>query len=391
MIELLFPILLGEAVLGGGGRTFAVGSVTLRMLLFAAALIASFVGMATSSRKRDGLALANFLVLAFFISLLPGLLVDASRGTPPDVIWAGLQPLLFWLTTPFFALALQNGKEVQRATTIIIIGSVAIAAVTSFLMIGLYFGFVGFGSLYVWSEQTEELFFRGSTNFFYKGHFFVGIGLIFCVILRPKWWKTMAAALILSLALSLTRGFYVAVAISILLSLLSQRRPIFILIAVGCGLAATWFYGEFIFDILLDPSRIESSNTRTYDTDYFLVTFDYQTVLMGEGFGSLLNGRANIENSYIWVFWRFGIIGIIFMMAPLVICARYHAQVPRTNEYRPLADAYFFGVVMLYIVTAINPFVNNSIGLIFLFCALFCLRRLSRLVAAPPPPIGLIA
>ena len=49
-----------------------------------------------------------------------------------------------------------------------------------------------------------------------------------------------------------------------------------------------------------------------------------------------------------------------------------------------LASAYFFGTVMLYILTAFNPFINNSIGLMYLLCAIFSLRRLSRDASLPP-------
>jgi hypothetical protein len=391
MIETIFSIVMAELVLGGGGRTFSIGSLSLRMLLFGAMIAATLVGAISSARKRDGFATANLLVLAFFASLIPGLLVDAAWGTPARIVLAGIQPILFWLTAPFFTLALQDVKTIRRGGTIITYGGVAVAVVTTILTIGLYVGFVGFGSLYVWANQTEEMFFRGTTNFFYKGHFFVGISLIFCVIMAPRWWRIMVLVLIASLALSLTRGLFVAVAIALALSFVSQRRHIYIIAALIVSVIVAAFYGHFVLDILFDPTRVTSSQTRSRDISYFIMTFDYDTLLFGDGLGSLLNGRSSVENSYLWVIWRFGILGLIFTLVPLFMSISYYFKVPRSGENYKLASAFFFGIVMLYILTAFNPFINNSIGLMYLFCALFSLRRLSRVEDGVVLSLGVIA
>lgn len=394
MIETLFPIVLGEVVLGGGGRTFSVGPISLRMILFAAGLLATMFGMMTASRRRDGLVTANLLVLGFFISLMPGLLVDAARGTPASVIIQEIQPLLFWLSAPFFALALQDVRTVEKGATIIVYGGVVVAVITSILMLGLFVGFVNFRSLYLWADQTEEFFFRGFTNFFYKGHFFIAVALIFCVVLTPRWWKTMSLILVTSIVLSLTRGLFLAVAVALLLSFFSERRQGAILIVALAAVAIFSLYSQAIIDIIFDPSRARSAQTRSQDLSYFLSIFDYNTLLLGDGVGVLLNGRSNIENSFLWVLWRFGIVGLTFMLTPLFICMRYYSQIPQNSNERRIASAFFFGVIMLYVVTAFNPFVNNSIGLTYLLCALFALRRLrqSALTTSTPfPPAGVAA
>jgi hypothetical protein len=329
------------------------------------------------------LATANLLVLGFIISLLPGLLVDASWGTPSRIIVAGVQPLLFWLTAPFFALALQDVRLVQRGASILLLGGVTVAAFTAILNIGLYAGFVGFGSLYAWANETEEMFFRGTTNFFYKGHFFVGIALVFCVVMTPRWWKTMAGVLMLSLALSLTRGLYVAVVLALALSFLSQRRHIYIIAAVSVTVVIAVFYSQFIIDLIFDPTRVTSSQTRSRDLAAFISIFVYRTLLFGEGFGKLLNGRASVENSYLWILWRFGFIGLSFTIIPLVASMRYYFAIPKDSNVHSLASAYFFGTIMLYILTGFNPFINNSIGIMYMLCSLFSLRRLRRAIDCP--------
>jgi hypothetical protein len=379
VIETLFLLVFGEVVVGGGGRTFAVGALSLRMLLFAAGLLATSVGLLSSGRSRDGVPTAALLVLAFFASMLPGLLVDAARGTPSDIVFKEIQPLLFWLSAPFFAFAFQDARTINRAGSLIVYGGVTVAFVTSLLMVGLWMGVVNFGALYLWADDTGELIFRGSTNFFYKGHFFVGIALVFVVVLTPRWWKSMAFVLALSLGLSLTRGLYLAVAVALILSFVSGRRQVAIMIIAVVAILLLGLYSQAILDLLFDPSRARSAETRSRDLSFFVATFDYRTLLLGDGTGALLNGRANIENSFLWAIWRFGVTGLAFMFLPLMMAARYFAQIPFDSDVRKPASAFFFGIVMLYIVTAFNPFVNNSIGLTYLLCALFALRRMREM------------
>lgn len=377
MIDLLFPTVLGEVVLGGGGRTFAIGPISLRMGLFAVSVITWITIMLTSPRRRDGVGLAALLIAAFFASLTPGLLVDLERGTSLKTMGAELQPLLFWLIAPLFAMALQDVSAVRRAANILMYGGVTVGAVTLLIMLGLQLGAVNFGRLYAWASDTNELFFRTRTSFFYKGHFYVGIGFIFCLVLLPRWWKTMLAITALSIGLSLTRGLYLAIVVATVLSFVSARRS-FAMIAIGlAGVAVAVFYGDALLNLLYDPNRLISSQTRARDFTYFMVTFDYDTLLFGDGTGILLNGRRSVENSYLWSIWRFGIGGLLFCLIPLILTTRYFLSISRNSEVYQLASAFYFGMIMLYILTFTNPFINNSIGMAYALCAVFALRRLS--------------
>lgn len=384
MIELLFPAVLTEAVLGGGGRTFAIGPISLRMLLFAVSVMTWVAMMLVSTRRREGVGLAALLIVAFVVGLTPGLLVDIERGTSLTTIGTELQPLLFWLIAPLFAMALQDVASVRRAANILLYGGVAVGAITLLIMLGLQIGAIGFGRFYAWASDTNELFFRTRASFFYKGHFYVGISLIFCLILLPRWWKTMLAITALSIGLSLTRGLYLAVVVAAVLSFISARRS-FAVIAIGLvGIGIAVFYGDTLLNLLYDPNRLISSQTRTRDLTYFLLTFDYDTLLFGDGTGVLLNGRHSIENSYIWAVWRFGIAGLLFWLTPLFLSVRYFLSIRRESEVYQLASAFFFGIIMLYVLTFTNPFINNSIGMAYALCAVFALRRLS-LNATPGP------
>lgn len=377
MIELLFPAVLTEAVFGGGGRTFAIGPISLRMVLFAVSVSTWIAIMLVSTRRRDGVGLAALLIIAFIVGLTPGLLVDVERGTSFTTMATELQPLLFWMIAPLFAMALQDVASVRRAANILLYGGVAVGTVTLLIMLGLQFGTIGFGRFYAWASDTNEFFFRTRASFFYKGHFYVGIAFIFCLVLLPRWWKTMLAIVTLSIGLSLTRGLYLAIVVAAALSFVSARRSFAVIAAGLMGIAIAVIYGDTLLNLLYDPNRLISAQTRTRDLTYFMLTFDYDTLLFGDGTGVLLNGRHSIENSYIWAMWRFGIAGLLFWLTPLFLSVRYFVSISRDSELYQLASAFFFGMVMLYVLTLTNPFINNSIGMTYALCAVFALRRLS--------------
>ena len=377
MIETLFFVMLTEVVLGGGGRTFAFGPITLRMLLFAACLLTWMAATLSSTKRRDGQGLAILLVVSFFASLIPGLLVDAANGTDIKTIALELQPLLFWLLAPFIAMALQDEGAVRRSATIILYGGLAVAVVTMAIMFGLQNGFVDFGRFYIWSTNSGEIFFRSPSNFFYKGDFYIGVSAIFCVSLREKAWKIICIILLASVVMSLTRGLYLAVMFGMVLSLISTRRSLSLLLVLIAGTVFLILYGNVLVDFVFDPSRRISYQGRISDLTYFLETFDYKTLLFGEGTGTLLHGRQEVENSFVWSIWRFGVINLLFWMMPLVIAVNYFRKIPYADESYRLAVAFFCGLIMLYVLTNTNPFINNSIGLIFAICAIFSLRRLS--------------
>lgn len=382
MIDSLFYVMLTELVVGGGGRTFAMGPVTLRMLIFAASLLVWIGASLGTVGRRDGQGIALFLVATFFVSLIPGLTVDLARGSELSSVSAELQPLLFILSAPFIAMAIKNVEMVRRSSAIIIYGGLIVAATTILMMASIYFGIFGFLRLYIWSSDSGELFFRTSSTFFYKGHFFVALSIIFCVVLRPIFWKSMCFILVVSLVLSMTRGLYLAVIVSIGLSFVTTRRTFAIFITVMAGLFITILYGNFIVDVVFDPNRNVSMEVRSRDIAYFMANFDYNTILLGDGAGTLLNGRKGIENSFLWSLWRFGLLGLIFWIAPFFISLKYFKKIPFGDKNHQIASAFFYGVVMLYVVTIFNPFINNSIGLLYLITAIFALRRLSRNVGA---------
>jgi len=74
----------------------------------------------------------------------------------------------------------------------------------------------------------------------------------------------------------------------------------------------------------------------------------------------------------------------LFWMTPLALCVLFYLRIP-DRRMNATANAYLFGVVLIYVQTNMNPFLNNPIGLSFVLVALFSLRTLSRAGNESPP------
>ena len=116
--------------------------------------------------------------------------------------------------------------------------------------------------------------------------------------------------------------------------------------------------------------------------------FKLNSLLFGEGMGTLINDRINIENTFLWAFWRLGVVGVIFWMSPLIICFKYFLRIKRCNPQFNLACAYLFSTILIYVQTLSNPYLNNAIGLSFVLVAIFSLRTLSKAVPEHVPITG---
>src|SRR5438045_3189168 len=102
---LIFIVL--EICLGGGGRLTAFGPLSLRMVLFAFAVILSIILLMKGrsiSRKYWKLE------LLFLLMISTGVLVALINQNPMPAIWEDVKPLLYFLILPFFVLTIEEAE-----------------------------------------------------------------------------------------------------------------------------------------------------------------------------------------------------------------------------------------------------------------------------------------
>jgi len=379
MMRALFTISLFELFVGGGGRLTAVGPVSLRMVLFAACLCAMAVAILFPKRRSDGVLLAMLLVLAYLLVHISGLVVGAFYGNDAPQMLTEFQQSLYWLAAPFFAFMIQSERDVRRYARLVQIAGVTLSCAYIAILIGLISGLVPLSLIRTLIPSGGEISFRSGEFFIYKGFIYLGISTVFFVAIRGNFWVPLATLTAAAMVLAFTRGFVISTSAAVLLLLCVQgrwRSAIPAVLATGLAAFFVWIYQPS--DRVDSTARQDiSTNQRLEDMSYMFYHVKPTTLVFGQGYGSLINNRYAIENTYLWVLWKLGTAGLLFWMFPLGACVYYYLKIPdwRTNR---LANAYLFGTVLIYVQSITNPFLSNPIGLGFVMLAIFSLRILSR-------------
>jgi O-antigen ligase len=380
-METLFTISLLELFIGGGGRLLEVGPVTVRMILFALCLCASLIFAIRYPNKSGGIYLATSLVFLYLLLHGIPLLVGALKGHDLDIMLPEVQQSLYWLAAPFLALVLRSRDMVLRAATLVRVAGTVMAVGYISVVAGLALGQIDYPTLYTTLNDTGEFMFRTESFFFYKGFLYLGIAAIFFLAIPSRFSAACAAVVIIAMVMTLTRGFVLSTIFALLLMLTVQRRWR----NLGVALVALWGVAFLVFGYLpsqdesIAISRGSSNDQRIEDFYYIVNNMNVGTLLFGEGFGALINNRINIENTFLWAFWKLGIMGLLFWLLPLVLCLTYFARISRHSPHFMLACAYLFSTIAIYTQTMSNPYLNNPIGLSFVLVAVFSLRTLSKI------------
>lgn len=388
-MNVLFTLIVWELTLGGGGRVFALGPLPMRMVFFASAVILWTMLAIREPLRSSNERLALQLVVLFFGAHIAGTIQGVFAGVKTGTLLGEIQPLLYWLMAPFIAMNLAQLDIVERTSRIIIKGGFLVSIATVLIVIGILVGVIPAGTFYRIASASGEVFFRGATLFFYKGFFYVAIAAVFTIALRPRWWGASALLMIATVTVSLTRGLVLAILIGVLVVLIAQRR--WRTLGAGTGLLLILFLalaltGKISLTTLTEMGdRLDSVTQRIHDTLFVMRQMNTTTFIFGEGIGTLINQRSNVENSYMWALWKLGVFGLAFWLLPLALSVWYFLRIPFVSPHYDLAAAYFSGVLMLYAVTATNPFINNPIGLSYLMIAMFSLRSLAVAAAASRP------
>jgi hypothetical protein len=379
MIDALFTVTLLDLFIGGGGRLVEIGPATLRMVLFALSLCCTLY-MGLLGRRQDGQVLALALVALYLMVHIPAFILGTLRGHPlPDML-GEIQPTLYFLAAPFFAMVLSSPAMVRRTASLVVVAGATLAISYLLVLVGLAIGVIDFAPLYTAMSTSGEFFFRGESFFFYKGFLYLGIAIIFLVAVRGKHWRSLLILIAGALILTLTRGFVLSTSVALLLLLAATgrwRSIAYAAIPIGAAAILVFVQLPSLDEGFLDQRDISNSQ-RLDDVSYIVENATVGTILMGEGFGSLINERLNIENSFLWAFWKLGLIGVAFWTLPLAMSVYYYVRVPKDESSHRLALGFLFGTVLVYVQTQTNPYLNNPIGLSFVLLSVFSLRTLSR-------------
>ena len=113
-------------------------------------------------------------------------------------------------------------------------------------------------------------------------------------------------------------------------------------------------------------NKEESNSIRIDDFNYIIKNLNFFTFLFGHGFGSLINSRTNVENSFLDIFFKQGFLGIIsYLFLIFRITKLYFKYYISNTFFLP----FFYASIFIYLESFTNPFLNNPIGISFIIVA----------------------
>lgn len=395
MLRALFVIVALDLFLGGGGRLVEIGPLTLRMVLFGIAMAVTavfLVGRPAGWAAVDGQErLALGVVAAFLLTHAGAVAIGVLVGYPTVDIATDIKPLIYVMIAPFFALCIKTTDDVRLAARLLRIAGLVLALAYLVVWTGLILRLLDFDRIYPLFNDTGEFFFRGDTFFFYKGFLYLGVGIVFLLAHRSPVSLPLAVLVTVALVLTLTRGFVLSTSIAVLALLAIRDRRILVAaipVIVAVGLVVLAYLPSLDQGYL--EQRDKSNAIRGGDWAFFVDNASFGMMLIGEGFGAPFNERLLFENTFLWSLWKAGIASLLFWLSPFVMATRWFLTAVRSPEHGVLAAAWWCSVLLVYVQTSTNPFLNNPIGMSIVLMAMLSLRVLARDTppAAFEPPVS---
>ena len=368
----ILVVVLLEIFLGGGGRLFDIGPLSLRMYFFilTMGLSVMVIGYGQTISKNFLFLLLVFTCLLFFSSVIGGI-----NGASIKFILNDIKPLLSIYFLIFIALTVRTEDDVKLMVRLIKFSAVILSITYLAIVLLLKFKVLPFSLLYGLVADTEEFFFRGEFAFFYKGFLYICVGLIFFAT-SEKINKTIIIVLLLSVVLTFTRGFLVALMMTYLFYLVfikkSALKLILLTFLLTIIVALLW---ELIY-AKMDRSYSDSARVRQIEQVMTAVT--PVSALVGHGFGIGVSSRPDrMEIVYLVVFHKQGIMGLLFWALVILFSWLLYRRAVRNNNSQ-MAVPFLLAVVLIYLESFTNPYLNNPIGLTMISVSLVCLNILGN-------------
>jgi hypothetical protein len=373
-IKLFFWIALFEIMIGGAGRVFAFGGLTLRMVFFVI-IIASTLLLFFLNKAKTNKLVMYITVLYIFITLI-AVFIGFVNSADKNFLIENVLMSSFFLTFPFFSMMIKSERDVQLVVKLLKASSLILAILYFLFLTILFLSIIPFDVLYEKVASNPEFAFRGNSALFYKGFFFMCCGFFFYINGKSKWNYLCAFVVIAAIFLTFIRGFAVAIISSYIIYLSFIKNIfwgiLFSLLIIGLFPIVADYYGSVLGD------RSESDQIRVMQLNQVKASITPFSFIMGMGYGNGIAVRPNhFEINFLEIFYKQGIIGLFFWMFLLGVITYKFFQVKnigRSKEGAPFLLATFF----LYIQSMSNPFLSNSIGMTFIFISYLCLDILSK-------------
>ncbi|MET6989542.1 hypothetical protein [Sediminicola arcticus] len=377
ILKFIFIFTLIELFIGGGGRVFELGPLTLRIILFFINIV--FVLVLYIYKRKIPKYVIVVLSIAIIVLILNSL-IGLVNGAEISFIIEDVKPLSYFFSILFFSYYIDSTKRIQLIISILKRTSFYIALVYIFIQILFYFNKLDFSVFYSYVNteiSSSDFFFRGESGlFFYKGFFFMVVGLIFWIHCSNSNKKLVPIiTIIIAMILSGTRGFIVIFGLIYALYygiplLLRLNLKILFLTTVVLLLSLNFFSNADM------GNKVISDSVRFLQIEQVFKKINPVSFLIGHGFGIGVPIReVHFEIAYLEVFHKQGVIGLFLWIIFFIVL--YNEFKMERNQYE-IRKAFFLSVVFTFLLSFTNPFFNNPIGLSLLLISWVSFKVLNK-------------
>ncbi|MDD3168244.1 MAG: hypothetical protein PHC91_02120 [Eubacteriales bacterium] len=379
-------LILIELVLGGSGRVISLGPLTLRMILFGIVLICEFILLIEKKLYISKKDLPLLLIIFYF--LLNSCISSFYNNTSD--IFDVLLGYMTILICPFFIYLCKTNEGIYRTYYKLFLASSFVLAVMS---IGFWFYSYIMGKAIYYSfmvrlnsQAYSRMGFIGNIpRIFLKGSIFVCIGFLFSLhrLLHNNDNKrilnySITFVYLLACIFTFTLGFYIGIVITSILVIgdAYKFKPgrVLLLLLVGIPLIGIVINYFDVVSILMGKfvggytSSARLTQLATVINDFL----SFPAMLIGKGFGTnfyidygyeIVN-HYNLEIMWLQLLADTGLIGFGLYFGYIIIVIRRMFVIYR---YANTDEIYIFaiGLLLLCLISFINPFMNNAIGLTY--------------------------
>ena len=421
--KILLTVFFVELFVGGGGRLIDFGVLSIRQVLFLLVLLTFVIRIVKEKAYLDKevntlirfnpVTIGVYALIAWFVASAA---IGFMNGHPISIIVmdflrvayvAVYFPLVYYISNKRFTLS--------RIITLLKYSALAVAIFTITVdLLGKTVFAADFYPFYVFMNtiMNDDLFFRPSNSVFYKSHFFVLIGLIVSLnqLLNKNYRKLDIAIVILSsisILWSETRGFLLAFMLSVLMIILLDVKVIvdpikglssklkklvqsqqFIKKFVMCVvvLVSVPFMYKYmtlerfeVANVQHAPNAAELGKQKPVVNDvsvnarmeFIVASKDIlvqpKNLIFGIGYGSEVAGRTDgLEMSFLDILVEQGMIGLaIWCFLFLIIYLNYYSAYKKGQKLSTIDISLLSAFMGVLLLTNINPYINNPIGIIF--------------------------
>ena len=140
---------------------------------------------------------------------------------------------------------------------------------------------------------------------------------------------------------------------------------------IGC-IAIIYFYDE-LFNMREDAAS--GDMIRILTTQQVFEDVNIFSFVLGHGFGYGVAIRPiHMENSFLEIFHKQGVIGLVFWLILLYYTCIYYKNT--INKNKILSATFLSSAIMIYIQSLFNPYITNPMGIGMVLISYFSCKKL---------------